>query len=51
MIKHTIEISCEAARRAVKLDQLVIKQYERMHVFWGKTAGEPEEPPQQLQLF
>ncbi len=27
------------------------KQYERMHVFWGKRRKPPENPPRQLELF
>jgi len=27
------------------------KQFERMHVFWGKMRKKPEPPPQQLELF
>ena len=27
------------------------KQFERMHVFWGKRRKPPEQPPQQLELF
>ncbi len=27
------------------------KQYERMHVFWGKRRKPPENPPLQLELF
>lgn len=27
------------------------KQFERMHVFWGKTRKPPESPPAQLELF
>ena len=27
------------------------KQFERMHVFWGKRRKPPENPPRQLELF
>lgn len=27
------------------------KQFERMHVFWGKTRKTPEPAPAQLELF
>ena len=27
------------------------KQFERMHVFWGKMRKPTEPPPQQLELF
>ncbi|MCK4660221.1 MAG: CRISPR-associated endonuclease Cas2 [Phycisphaerae bacterium] len=27
------------------------KQFERMHIFWGKRRKPPQTPPQQLELF
>lgn len=27
------------------------KQFERMHVFWGKMRRPPERPPEQLEFF
>lgn len=35
----------------VRIVVLTDKQFERMHVFWGKYAKPPEPPPAQLELF
>jgi len=35
----------------VRLMAVTDKQYERMHVFWGKMRKPPEPAPCQLQLF
>ncbi len=35
----------------VRIVTITDKQFERMHVFWGKKRKKPEPPPQQLELF
>jgi CRISPR-associated protein Cas2 len=35
----------------VRLLLITDKQYERMHVFWGKRRVPTERPPAQLELF
>ncbi len=35
----------------VRMMSITDKQYERMHIFWGKKRKPPEPPPQQLELF
>ncbi len=35
----------------VRVLTITDKQYERMHVFWGKRRKPPENPPRQLELF
>ena len=35
----------------VRLLAITDKQFERMHVFWGKLRKPAESPPRQLELF
>lgn len=35
----------------VRVLAITDKQFERMHVFWGKKRKPVEPPPQQLELF
>ena len=35
----------------VRLLTITDKQFERMHVFWGKLRKPAEAPPRQLELF
>lgn len=35
----------------VRVLRITDKQFERMHVFWGKLRKPPEPPPCQLELF
>lgn len=35
----------------VRVLRITDKQYERMHIFWGKKRKPPETPPAQLELF
>lgn len=35
----------------VRIILVTDKQFERMHVFWGKRRGKPETAPAQLELF
>jgi len=35
----------------VRIITITDKQYERMHIFWGKRRKRPEPPPAQLELF
>jgi CRISPR-associated protein Cas2 len=35
----------------VRVLTLTEKQYERMHIFWGKLRRRAERPPEQLRLF
>jgi CRISPR-associated protein Cas2 len=35
----------------VRLLAITDKQFERMHVFWGKMRKATETPPRQLELF
>ena len=35
----------------VRIITITDKQYERMRIFWGKSAAHPEQPPAQLELF
>lgn len=35
----------------VRIITVTDKQFERMHVFWGKRRAKPEPAPRQLELF
>ena len=35
----------------VRIILITDKQFERMHIFWGKRRKQPEPAPQQLELF
>lgn len=35
----------------VRLLQITDKQFERMHIYWGKRRKPTPEPPKQLELF
>ena len=35
----------------VRVITITDKQFERMHVFWGKMRKPPDHPPRQLELF
>lgn len=35
----------------VRIITITDKQFERMHVFWGKRRATPEQPPKQLEFF
>ncbi len=35
----------------VRIITITDKQFERMHIFWGKRRKPPDVPPQQLELF
>ncbi len=35
----------------VRVLTITDKQFERMHIFWGKRRMPPETPPAQLELF
>jgi CRISPR-associated protein Cas2 len=49
---HTGRIEgCVPPDGEVRLMRVTDKQYERMHIFWGKKRKPPERPAAQLELF
>lgn len=55
--RENAEVHMQRVERAVPTEgevrilTLTDRQFSRMRVFWGKSSGQPEAPPPQLELF